>query len=182
LAVLAGKEMAEKANTSTRFICSDVYDLTNIMTEKFDIVFTSYGTIGWLPDINRWAEVVSHFLKPQGQFIFAEFHPVVWMFDDNFKEVTYAYFQQDEIVESFEGTYAEPDAAISQKTITWNHGLAEVVQALLDHDLRIDKFQEYDYSPYNCFNGMQEIAPGKYRIISMGDKLPMVYALLATKV
>jgi 2-polyprenyl-3-methyl-5-hydroxy-6-metoxy-1,4-benzoquinol methylase len=176
----AGK-LADKLKVSTRFICSDVYELPNKLKEKFDIVFTTYGTIGWLPDIDRWAKVVATFLKPGGSLVFAEFHPVVWMFDDSFNEITYAYFKRQEIIETTEGTYAEPSAELSQKTITWNHGLAEVLQSLMDQGLKIDTFREYDYSPYDCFKGMIEFAPGKYRINKMGDKLPMVYALRATR-
>ena len=103
------------------------------------------------------------------------------MFDNNFNEITYAYFKRQEIVEEYAGTYAEPDAPIEQKTITWNHGLAEVLQSLLDRGIRIETFREFDYSPYDCFSGTTEFAPGKFRIEVMGDKLPMVYALRAIK-
>ena len=180
-AIEAARDLANRTNTTTRFICSDVYELPGILAEKFDIVFTSYGTIGWLPDIDRWAKTVSHFLKDGGKFVFAEFHPVVWMFNDQFSEIEYAYLKKEPIVENFEGTYADRDAPITQKTITWNHGLAEVIQALIDQRLTIEKFREYDYSPYDCFKGTNEFEQGKYRIALLGDKLPMVYALRATK-
>jgi SAM-dependent methyltransferase len=71
------------------FIVCDLNDTPNHIDEKFDIVYTGYGTIGWLPDINRWAEVIHHFLKPGGKLVFVEFHPVVWMFDDDFTKVKY---------------------------------------------------------------------------------------------
>lgn len=174
-------DLAKNCQTSTEFVCADIYDLPSKMNRQFDIVFTTYGTIGWLPDIKKWAGVVSHFLKPGGFLVFAEFHPVIWMFDDNFNEIAYAYFNREDIVETFEGTYADQGAPIKQKTITWNHGLAEVLESLLDRGLSIDKFREYDYSPYDCFNGTIESEPGKYRIKAMGAKLPMVYALKATK-
>ena len=61
----------------------------NYLDKQFDIVFTSYGTIGWLPDIDKWAKIVSKFLKPNGQFVFVEFHPIVWMFDDNFENMIF---------------------------------------------------------------------------------------------
>ncbi|MFK7786603.1 MAG: class I SAM-dependent methyltransferase, partial [Crocinitomicaceae bacterium] len=83
-AIRTAQKLATKTGQSTKFVCCDVYDLPNHLTEKFDIVFTSYGTIGWLPDLDKWANVVQHFLRPGGEFIFAEFHPVVWMFDDDF--------------------------------------------------------------------------------------------------
>ena len=63
-AIAAAKDMAKQCGTNTRFVLSDVYDLPNVLDEKFDLVYTSYGTIGWLPDLDRWAKVISHFLKP----------------------------------------------------------------------------------------------------------------------
>jgi ubiquinone/menaquinone biosynthesis C-methylase UbiE len=174
-------ETANSLDLDASFVTTDLYNAPKLIDEKFDIVFTSYGTIGWLPDINKWAEVVTHFLKPGGQLIFVEFHPVIWMFDDDFKDITYRYFQDEPIIEFEQGTYADKNADIQQKCISWNHGLAEVMGALLKNGLTINDFQEYDYSPYDCFNNHVKIAEGKYRIEKFGDKIPMVYSIVGTK-
>lgn len=81
-AIEAARELAQKVQQDATFICCDLYDLPNYLDEQFDIVFTTYGTIGWLPDLDKWAKIVSRYLKPGGQFVFVEFHPVAWMFDD----------------------------------------------------------------------------------------------------
>lgn len=174
-------EIANKLNVTARFIESDIYDLKNHLDEQFDIVFTSYGTIGWLPNMNRWAEIVSHFLKPSGQFVFVEFHPVVWMFDDGFKKVAYNYFNVETIIENETGTYADRTAKIEQSYMMWNHDLGEVLSSLLSNGLEIKQFQEFDYSPYNCFQGTEKIAEDKYIIKHLGNRIPMVYALNAIK-
>jgi len=180
-AIEAARNLNIECSTNAEFIVSDIYELPEKLDAQFDIVFTSYGTIGWLPDLNKWAEVISGFLKPSGKFIFAEFHPVIWMFDNDHNEVFYRYFTSEPIVESYSGTYAKPDADLEVKEISWNHGLAEVIGSLLDHGLRLDHFVEYDYSPYNCFSGMQEDEPKKYRIAKFGDKIPLMYTLKMTK-
>jgi SAM-dependent methyltransferase len=180
-AIEKAKELSNRLGTQTRFICCDVYDLPNHLDEQFDIVFTSYGTIGWLPDLAKWANVVSHFLKPGGRFVFAEFHPVVWMFDNNFEKVQYNYFKDQAIIETEFGTYADVTAPLEHEMITWNHALSEVMTALLAKGLEIHSFNEYDYSPYNCFNGTEEFEPGKFRIMHFGNKVPMVYSLMAVK-
>ena len=172
---------AKELNIDAAFIACDLYDAPNYCNEKFDIVYTSYGTIGWLPDINKWAEVITNFLKPGGKLVFVEFHPVVWMFDENFENIPYRYFQDEAIVEVEEGTYAEKGADIKQKSISWNHGLAEVMTSLIDKGLHIDNFQEFDYSPYNCFNGCVEYEKGKFRIDKLGNKIPMIYSIVAMK-
>jgi SAM-dependent methyltransferase len=175
------KELAVKTDQQVTFICSDIYSLDTHLNEQFDCVFISYGTIGWLPDLERWGEVISRFLRPDGQLVFVEFHPVVWMFDDDFNSVAYSYFNVEPIVEEIEGTYADRSAKETFASITWNHSLQEVMTSLIQNGLRIDKFQEFDYSPYNCFRHTEEIEPGKYRIEHLQSHIPMVYAISATK-
>ena len=76
-AIVKARELASTCQTNTKFIISDVYDLPEVHQGAYDIVFTSYGTIGWLPDMQRWASVVNHFLKPGGKVLIVDFHPVV---------------------------------------------------------------------------------------------------------
>lgn len=180
-AIETAKNLAKQTKTTAEFICSDVYDLPNHLNQQFDMIYTSYGTIGWLPNLDKWAKVITQFLKPGGQLVFVEFHPVVWMFDDNFKTVAYNYFNVEPIIETEEGTYADKDANIKQESVGWNHDLSEVLNSLLKNGLTINCFNEYNYSPYSCFNKTIEVAPNQYRIEHLGDKIPMVYSLVATK-
>lgn len=180
-AIETAKQIAAKTGSNATFICCDIYDLPNHLDQPFDIVFTSYGTIGWLPDLDKWAKIVSRFLKPNGQFVFVEFHPVVWMFDDNFDKIGYRYFNSGAIIETESGTYADKNAPITQEYVMWNHGLSEVINSLLNNGLQLQQLNEYDYSPYNCFNKTIEFEPKKYRIEHLENKIPMVYAVVAKK-
>lgn len=182
-AITRAKEFAQQTNTGTdtEFICCDIYDLPKHLDKSFDIVFTSYGTIGWLPDLDKWAAIISRFLKPKGKFVFAEFHPVVWMFDDDFEKVDYEYLNSGAIVETYSGSYAEKEAKIEQEYVMWNHGTSEVINSLIANNITIEAFNEYDYSPYNCFNKTIEFEPQKFRIKHLGKKIPMVFSLLGKK-
>ena len=180
-AIDKANNLNELTNSNVNFICCDVYELPNFLNEKFDIVFTTYGTIGWLPDLEKWADIIRHFLNPKGKFIFVEFHPVVWMFDNDFNEVFYSYFNVENIIETISGTYADKQAKITTKTISWNHPLTDVISNLLKHKIEIKSFLEYDYSPYNCFNDMEEFEKGKFRIKKLENKIPLVYSLVAEK-
>lgn len=180
-AIERAREFAQKLNLDVTFVCCDIYDAPTLIDEKFDIVFTSYGTIGWFPDLEKWANVVSHFLKPNGKFVMADFHPVLWMFDNDFETVFYHYFNVEPIVENETGTYADKQAAIETKTITWNHPISEILNNLIKSGLEINSFDEYDYSPYNCFNKTVEFEKGKFRIKHLENKIPMVYSILGTK-
>jgi 2-polyprenyl-3-methyl-5-hydroxy-6-metoxy-1,4-benzoquinol methylase len=178
-------QTAQKLNTelglNAEFVVSDVLDAIGKIDQKFDFVFTSYGTIGWLPDLNKWAETIAHYLKPKGKLIFADFHPVVWMFDDAFEKIEFRYFQDKAIVETTKGIYADTEAKFEKTEVTWNHGLAEVFHALEGNGLILKEFEEYDYSPYNCFSGMKKLDERKFIVEKHGNKLPMVYSLVAEK-
>lgn len=180
-AITKAQELAAQTKTTAHFICSDLYDLPQHLHQQFDVVFTSYGTIGWLPDLDKWAKVVAHFLKPEGRFVFAEFHPVLWMFDDDLEKVAYNYFNTGAIMETESGTYADRNADLQQEYVWWNHGLGEVLSSLLENGLKFTSFEEFDYSPYNIFRNGVEIAPGKFRVAHMENRIPLVYALTATK-
>ncbi|WP_066217873.1 class I SAM-dependent methyltransferase [Formosa haliotis] len=181
VAISKARTLAETLELEAQFICCDVYDLPNHLNDCFDIVFTSYGTIGWLPDLDPWAQLISTYLKPKGEFIFVEFHPVVWMFNDAFNDITYSYFNNEAIVEMETGSYADTSANITHESVTWNHSLAEVFTSLLQQNLNLESFQEFDYSPYNCFNNTVQMDTKRFQIAGLESKIPMVYALKALK-
>lgn len=180
-AIKRAKELSLKIKGDATFICCNIYDLSKHLDETFDFVFTSYGTIGWLPDLNKWAQLVLKYLKPGGQFVFIEFHPVVWMFDDDFSKINYNYFNSGAIIETESGTYADISANIQQESVMWNHSISEVINSLIKNGLEIKSIDEFDYSPYNCFEHTIEYEPKKYRIKHLGNKIPMVYAIKAQK-
>lgn len=180
-AIAYARQMNHALGLNARFICTDLYSLPNQHSELYDLVFTSYGTIGWLPNINRWAGLVAHSLREGGQFIMVDFHPVVWMFDDRFKDIRYRYFKDEAIVETEIGSYADKESEERLTSISWNHSLGEILSALIGQGITIESFMEYDYSPYNCFNDMVETVPGRYQIEGLGNKIPLVYSIKGSK-
>lgn len=180
-AINYASQLNEQLGLDARFIEADTYSVPEKLNEQFDIVFTTYGVIGWLPDMQRWADVVARMLKPGGRLVFVEFHPAVWMFDNDFTRVQFSYFNRGPIIETLQGTYADRNADIQMKEIGWNHALSDVLQSLIDGGMQINIFKEYDYSVHNCFSNTIETAPGLSQIKGMEGKLPMIYALEALK-
>ncbi len=181
-AIKKAEELSEELNLTAKFVCSNIYDLKDNLNEKFDIVFTSYGTIGWLPDISQWANIVSHFLKPNGKYLIVEFHPFIWTLDHNFEKIHYSYFHEDEpIAETLKGTYADRNSDIEMIEYGWNHSLSDVINSLIAEGLEILSFKEFPFSPYNCFTNMKEVAKNKYMFEKFPGKLPIVYSLKAKK-
>lgn len=184
---LSDKAIEEASNLATelglnaKFVCCNVYDTSQWIKEQFDIVFTSYGTIGWLPDLEKWARVIAERLKPGGIFYIAEFHPVVWMFDDDFTHIKYSYENREVIITENEGTYTDRDADIKGKEYSWNHSISEVLNALIQAGLKIESLQEYMHSPYPCFRNTVESEKDKWHIRGLEGKIPMVYSIKAIK-
>ncbi|MBT8376526.1 MAG: class I SAM-dependent methyltransferase [Bacteroidia bacterium] len=174
-------ELNEKLNLNAKFVCCNVLDTSEIISETFDIVFTSYGTIGWLPDLQPWAKMISERLNPGGVFYIVEFHPIAWMFDytEGKPKMTYAYDRDEVIYEEYEGTYADLDARITSEEYGWNHGLGKVVSALTSNGLRIDYLNEYDENPYDVFPDLEKTTSGMYK--TKHQLYPLIFEIKATK-
>jgi len=116
--IKAARSLTERAKLKAQFYWCNVYDTTSaIGDQKFDIIYTSYGVIGWLPDLNRWATIIRKHLSAGGLFYMAEFHPVVWMFDDEFSTIRYPYHNVDVIVTEGGQTYTDSEQPLREKNM-----------------------------------------------------------------
>jgi SAM-dependent methyltransferase len=181
-AIKLARGLNTELNLDAEFICSSIYELKEKLNKNFDIVFTSYGAIGWLPDLNKWAEIISHFLKSKGIFLLVEFHPVIWMYDNEIKNLQYSYFNSGRpIEEKIKGTYADKNAEIEMTEYGWNHSLDEVFNSLKNNGMSIESFNEYPFSFYNCFPNMVKGKDDLWRIRGFENILPLMYSLKAEK-
>jgi SAM-dependent methyltransferase len=180
-----GVKLATQLNTELKldaeFVCCNVLDTSKHVSETFDIVYTSYGVIGWLPDLKPWAQMIFECLKVGGTFYIVEFHPILWMYDyvDGKSIMKYHYNRKEAIYEEYEGTYANQASKMVSKEYGWNHGLSEVVNSLIEAGLQIEYLNEHDESPYNVFPDLIKLDNGMYK---MKDQLfPMLFEIKATK-
>jgi SAM-dependent methyltransferase len=180
-AIAAARQLSDEIGTPARFVCSNVYDAPEVLQEQFDIVFTSYGTIGWLPDIDRWAAVVQACLKPGGTFYFVEFHPVYQQRDAEGK-IIYDYFYAPEPdMEWSEHTYTDGPSHPPKQNYWWNHPMSAVLNALIKQGLNIRFVHEFPFSPYKLSETMMQVAPGKWVLQNLKDRIPYTYSILATR-
>ena len=185
-AIRLARELTEKTNLDAKFIQSNIYDLPDVLDEKFDIVFTSYGVHCWLPDLNRWAEIVAHFLKPGGTFYIAEFHPFMWVFDNedpNSFKLKYTYFHNPEPYEwDVDGSYAGFDAKIEPCVdYEWAHGMADIINAIIDSGLQIQFLHEFPKSSFQHFPFFVKKEDGYWYYDNPEIQLPLVYSIKAIK-
>ncbi len=186
-AIETARSLARELDIDARFLVSDVYALPDNLEGLFDIVFTSYGALPWLPDMTRWAQIAAHFVRPGGTFYVAEFHPFSMIFDNDPNvadfQVRSPYFAQTEPLR-YEGCgdYTDRDAKLKNDvTYEWRHPPSEVISAIIDAGLRIEFFHEFSESGYKILPFMEHIGDGMYRLTKGADSVPLVYSLKATK-
>jgi SAM-dependent methyltransferase len=182
------RSLAAELGIDARFVVSNVYDLPANLAGEFDIVYTSRGVLGWLPDIRGWAKVVAHFVRPGGIFYITEVHPVIQAFETEGVapgelQLRYPYWEHAKPL-TFEvhGSYADPTADVRDMTeYGWNHGLGEVVTALADAGLRIESLREYPFVDWPM-EVLVKGADGRYRLPGELDgRLPLFFSLKASK-
>ncbi len=183
------RAIATQVATPVDFVEGDVYAGVDLLgAERFDLVFTGIGALCWLPRIDEWAGVVAGLLRPGGRLFLREGHPMLWSLadarEDGLLVVEHPYFEREEpSVWDDGGTYVETDVEFSTTTThEWNHGLGEVVTALMAHGMSISGLVEHDSVPWDALPGqMERIGGGEYRLRDRPWRLPHSYTLQARK-
>jgi SAM-dependent methyltransferase len=182
------RSVAAEIGIDARFVVSNVYDLPKKLEGDFDVVYTSSGVLGWLPDIRAWAKVVAHFVRPGGIFYIAEVHPVIQAFETEGVapgelRLAYPYWEHPEpLTFQVHGSYAEPMAELGNMTeYGWNHGLGEIVTALAEAGLRIDSLREYPFVGWSM-DVLVKAADGRYRLPGdLDGRLPLFFSIKASR-
>ncbi|MBM3292385.1 class I SAM-dependent methyltransferase [Candidatus Bathyarchaeota archaeon] len=178
--------LAEKTGLQAKFINCNIYDIEKHLQKQFDIVYTSYGVLCWLHDIQDWARIAARYLKPGGTFFIAEFHPFSWIYDENSQKelkIKYNYWHKDEPDHGIsETSYAASGYKLQNKeTYEWNHPLGTVVTALVEAGLTIQWIHEYPFSvDGDQFKFMKKDENGYWRL--PGDPIPLMYSIKAKKI
>lgn len=174
-AISKAKELNDALQLDATFIESDVYAFGEENEQSFDIVYTSYGVLCWLPDLDKWAQTIHDALKVGGEFHLVEFHP----FNDLLSG--YAYFSTGKPDIEDEGTYTENCDGNLQTMVTWTHAVSDVVSALIRAGLTIEIFKEYEHSPYECFEGLEKVDGQGFKKTIKKQSIPIVYSIKAIK-
>jgi phthiocerol/phenolphthiocerol synthesis type-I polyketide synthase E len=178
LAVQAG--LADRAS----FVCASVYDAGHVLAPRtFDVVYISLGALCWLPSVGRWADQVAAVARPGGRLYLHDGHPVAWALADDAPRFEYTYFEEPEpYVGDSEETYTDAQVPLANtRTYEWNHGIGEVVMALVDRGWRIDQLTEHDWTVHQRFPWLEEAAPGCWSAPAGLPRIPLSYTVVATR-
>ena len=180
------RSLAERAGLSdkARFVCADVYNAPRALDgATFDVVYVSTGALCWLPNVDRWAEVVASLVAPGGRFYLHDGHPMAWALGDEELTVEHTYFEEDDpLVDDSAWTYTDaPGPLPPGHMYEWNHGLGETVTALIRHGLQLAWLEEHDWAVWPRFPWLVETEDGRWVIPPGRPRVPLEYRLLATR-
>jgi SAM-dependent methyltransferase len=186
-AIGLARSLAEELRLDATFVESDIYRLQDVLDETFDLVYTSNGVLGWLPDIARWAEVVAWFVRPGGRFYILEIHPVTQAFENEGVELrelrlTYPYWEHaNPLAFPTHGSYADETAHVNAPMeYGWDHSLGEIVTSLAAAGLRIEALREYPFLNWKL-DFLEQAQDGTWRLPPGDGELPLMFSILAAK-
>lgn len=186
-AIAAARELAAALGVRATFVESDVTRLGSEVPESsYDVVFTSYGAISWLPDLQPWAEAIASRLVPGGVVQVIDMHPTLWVFDEEERStelhVRYSYFSHDVLPWQERGSYAAPQADFEAVSYSWQHTFEELIGSLVGVGLAIESLREY---PLIAWQHMQFMVPaeeaGLWRMPADAGDIPLMFSISARK-
>lgn len=182
-AIALARQLSTELEIPAEFVCSNIYELPSNLDGEFDIVFTSYGVLCWLPDLQGWAQVIGHFLASGGFFYIVEQHPTGNIFTERDGELVPGepYFDIGPFVETTDGSYADRSAVLQNKTShEWQHPLSAIINALVDAGLQVDFLHEFPFCMFQKLPSMVKRDDGWWHVPGRDD-LPFMFSLKASK-
>lgn len=185
-AIKLAKELSEELKIPAEFIETNIYDLPKKLDKKFDIVFTSYGVLCWLPDIKKWAEIIAHFLKPGGTFYIVESHPFGLIIDEEYPErfqTGYPYFNEGKAIRFEDETnLIDPEKKLENVvSFEWLHPLGSIVNSLITVGIEIEFIHEFPYGFFPLHSEMKRGEDGYYYFQNELFNVPMIFSLKGKK-
>jgi SAM-dependent methyltransferase len=180
--------IAVRCGADIRWVESDVYLAPEALGATYDVVYTGIGALNWLPSVDRWARVVAALLRPGGRLFIRDGHPMLYALPDlehyDDLRVELPYFEVVEpLVGEWTGTYVQTDEAPQPSTsMEWNHGIGDLLTAVLANGLRITGFEEHTSAPWDALPGLtREIPGGEYELADRPERLAFTFTLQAVK-
>jgi len=180
-AISLARRLSQETGVSGRFIRSNIYDLPAVLDEQFDIVFTSYGVLCWLPDLARWAEVAARYVCPGGTFYMVEFHPILQVLSEDGERIENSYFPAGQpLTYDTRGSYAAA-SDVTRRAHEWAHPVSEVLTALIGAGLTLECVHEFPFTVDPYWDIFEEQGPGRYGLRGRPNTLPLMYSVRATR-
>lgn len=181
------RQLQQELQLPATFVQSNVYDLPAVLQGQFDIVYTSRGVLCWLRDLDEWARIIAHFLRPGGIFYLMETHPIAHTFEETKPgelAITYPYFHSAEPTrwDVGDADYADASYIPQHPSYEWQWSLGDIVNALLQAGLGLESLHEYERTFDKGFPSMVNVSERWYHLPQYAGKLPLLLTIRARKV
>ena len=185
-AIACAERLRDDLGLEATFLRSNVYDLPSVLSEKFDIVYSSRGVLCWLRDLGEWAAVIARFLAAGGMFYLMESHPILNALEEQspgLLSFAHSYFHIAEATrwEAGEADYADPSHSLEHPSYEWTWTMSDVVNALIRAGLELEFLNEYDRLFFQLFPSMTSEDGLWYKFRQYPGMLPLLFTLRAHK-
>ena len=185
-AITEARRLAAEVGVAADFVCANVYDAPQAVEGEFDIVFTTWGTICWLPDIVRWAETIASPLAPGGVLYFADAHPAILVLEERDGRLVAEWaadtpIDQPLVFDEAQTYTGDPTPLTESRTYQWIHSLPRILCALTAAGLVLDFVHEHHWLPWPPFPMCIRDDNGAYRLPKSASPLPLAVSLRAVK-
>jgi hypothetical protein len=121
-------------------------------------------------------------VKPGGFLYVSEFHPFGYILsEEDGRTVAYDYFNRSPQVLDEPGTYADAQAPTRKNvTVSFDHGLGDIVNALISAGLRLEFLNEYDVTMFPLYKVLEQ-RDRYYRLPEGMPRVPLMFSVRASK-
>lgn len=185
-AICAARRLADEAGLKADFVLGRVDEAARLTPGPFDLVFVTWGTICWLPDLTLWAHVIATVLGPGGELYFADAHPSFLLMEERGGKLEPTYDFQTPVDHPLEcksaTTYTGDQTVMAcQWTRQWIHSLSTILEALIEAGLTIKMFHEHEILPWRGLEIMVPAPDGCWRLPDGHPRFPLSFSLRARK-
>ncbi len=188
-ALSVARRLAADCGAKIEYVEAELYRAVETLGGgRFDLVYTGIGALSWLPDIRRWAAVVSALLRPGGRLFVRDAHPMLVALTeprpDGLVTMEFPYFERGGgICFVARKTYVPHDGELaSPASISFNHGLAETITAVMEAGLTLTAIEEHESAPWDFLPGATVADErGEHCLRDRPDRLAATFTLQATK-
>jgi 2-polyprenyl-3-methyl-5-hydroxy-6-metoxy-1,4-benzoquinol methylase len=185
-ALSVARQLARDTGLDATFVQGTVDDAPRLTPGPFDMVFTTWGTICWLPSIRSWADIIASVLAPGGELYFADAHPSFVVLEQSPAGlvVTYDHLTPVDTPLTFVNatTYTGDTTVMThQTTQEWMHPLSEILGGLIDNDMMITMFREHEVLPWKALPCMVPDGQRMWRLPDGMPRMPLSLSLRARK-
>jgi SAM-dependent methyltransferase len=183
-AIEFARELSSETGIPANFLRADIFEWFEQNENPVDVIYTSYGAINWIADMQQWANGIFKNLRPGGKFVIIDFHGMMGSFGLDW-QLKYDYMGGktyessgvgDYAGNDWEGAFKNPHSAYE---FAW--GVGDIVSSLIKAGLQISHFEEYPYvNGWQRFPEMRE--EGRRFYVPEGKpNIAMMFSIIATK-